>query len=168
MILGGWPRDIDKEDIERRAFDFDWIQGLPENERGSHTKPYAPRKLGSIAKVRVDSTQLTQMAFRWQVALEARARATRRSARATYRGSGGEVPGMGQRRRRIRCAAEFLQQQAWGLTIDPANGDVYAGRIVVARLARDAPMWAPVAAWQPEAQVPWETFKSGLRAALDA
>lgn len=162
VILGGWPRDTEKEGIERQA--LEWIHCLPENERGAFTKPYAPRKLGSIAKVRVDPAHLTQMAFRWQLALEARAQQGGQQGPVTW-AAVERSPEMGQRRRRIRCAAEFLQRQAWGLT-DPANSHVYAGRIVVARLARDAPMWAPAAVRQAEAQVPWETFRTGLCAAL--
>lgn len=77
-------------------------------------------------------------------------------------------PEMGQRTRRIRVGAEFLQRQSLGLSIDPANGDVYFDRIVVARLARDAPMWSATATWQAEFQLPWDTFRDGVRAALEA
>lgn len=61
IILDGWPRDTDKQEFERQA--LEWIQALPENERGAYTRPCAPRRLSSIAKARVDPTQLAQTAF---------------------------------------------------------------------------------------------------------
>lgn len=60
MILGGWPRDTDKQEIERQA--LAWIQALPENERGAFARPYAPRRSSSIAKARVDPTQVAHAA----------------------------------------------------------------------------------------------------------
>lgn len=46
-----WAQGADTETIERQA--LEWIQGLPEAERGNCTRLSSPLKFGSIAKVHV-------------------------------------------------------------------------------------------------------------------
>lgn len=115
IILGGWPRDTEKQEIERQV--LEWTHALPESERGAYTRPHAPRRLSSIAKVRVDPAQLAQTAFRWQLSLEARAQQA--PGAPPMWAAVERSPEMGQRRRRIRVGAEFLQRQSWGLPHRP-------------------------------------------------
>lgn len=122
-ISGCGMRGKDKETIERQA--LEWIQSLPEAERGSYTRTEAPRKFGSIAKVRVDLATIHQHV------LEARAGQRGNMPPARWAAVEPSTPP------HQRIAADLLARRGWGLTMDLANADMLFGREVVARLGRE-------------------------------
>lgn len=144
-MIFGWPHTVDPQHILEEL--DAWLATIPIDFHRMLLKPYAPRRKGDIAKVKVEPGAMAKVSWELTQRLQEHGREPGRKGptwSATERS-----PEQGARRRCIKRGAEVSSDNCKGvLFCEESHGDITnpAG-MVLARMNKSSSGWTTSHAW---------------------